>query len=121
MNKGFTIVEILITMAIAVILIGFTTFSLLGLRFQTAMNTTVNSLSTDLRTQQLLTMTGEATTGAGIYFMTDSYVLFSGPAYNPASGANLTVRLNGGLVISRPRQYCLRPDPGRQRRQGLLR
>ncbi len=87
-------------MAIAAILIGLGTFSLLGLQYQTAMNGTVDSLTTDLRTQQLITMTGEATKGAGIYFNLDNYVLFSGPAYNPGSGANLTVKLSDNIVVS---------------------
>ena len=88
-NRGFTLVELLVTMAISAILISFATVSLLGLQHKTSLTTTVNKITTDIRSQQLRAMNGTPT---GIYFTANSYTLID--------GSNFPVNLDEGLEFS---------------------
>lgn len=64
--------ELLVTMAVGAILITIGTVSLLGLQYKTSLTTTVNKITTDIRSQQLQAMNGAKT---GIYFAPDSYTI----------------------------------------------
>lgn len=88
-KKGFTLVELLVTMTMAMILATLGTISLLGLQSKTSLTTTVNKITTDIRSQQLRAMNGTPT---GIYFTPDGYTLID--------GSNFTVNLDERLEFS---------------------
>lgn len=81
--------ELLVTMAVGAILITIGTVSLLGLQYKTSLTTTVNKITTDIRSQQLQAMNGEK---AGIYFAPDSYTLIG--------DSNFVVSLDDNLEFS---------------------
>lgn len=79
MKKGFTLIELLVTMAITGILMTFVYINILRPQASTALTSGVNVLITDLRSQQLKSMTGDndglTATPAGVIFGTTSYTL----------------------------------------------
>ncbi len=104
MQKGFTLIEVLVVLSVLITLIGLTTISLLNANRQTSLSTSIDSFVTDLKQQQLKAMVGdtEGRTQAdsyGVYFGTDSYTLFHG-AYSSSDPTNFTVALGGNIQFS---------------------
>jgi Tfp pilus assembly protein FimT len=104
-KSGFTLIELIIVMTITIMLIGIATVSLTSIQNKTYLGTTVDSLISDLKQQQLKAMTGNtegrATSDSyGIHFNSNSYVLFHGTTYSSSDLTNFTVPLNGGLTFS---------------------
>ena len=103
-KKGFTLIELMIVMAIVSILIGIVTINLLQLRNTTSVTSNIDALVSDLRSQQIKAMIGAtegrtSTDSYGIYFLSDQYVLFHGTIYNPADTSNFVVNLPEDLEI----------------------
>lgn len=104
-QKGFTIPELLIVMGILAILFGFTTPNLLHFRQRAVINTTVDTLITDLKNQQTKAMVGD-TEGSGIisdygvYFETNKYTLFRGSSYDPLASSNFSIDLDPSQTFS---------------------
>lgn len=97
-SNGFSIVELLIVMGIFAIFFAFASLNLLGIRNKTSIGTSVDVLLSDLKTQQIKAMSGDANYGAdndsfGIHFLTDSYILFKG-SYTPGDSNNFIVKLD---------------------------
>jgi prepilin-type N-terminal cleavage/methylation domain-containing protein len=113
-DAGFTLIEILIVMAILAVLLGI---SLINLgRPQAAANsgTTLQTLLSDLKAQQLMAMSGGTggTASAqpyGIYVESGQFTLFAGSSYNAgdpnnfaeaaATGVTLSTTLSGSTVL----------------------
>lgn len=104
-QKGFTLPELLITMGIIAILFGFVVVNLVQLQRQSYLTTTVDTLVSDLYSQQNKAMVGD-TEGSGIisphgvYFESNQYVLFRGSPYNPLDTSNFPVNLDSSLTFS---------------------
>ena len=102
---GFTLTELIITLAILLILTGLTSVNLLGFYAKNTLNTTVPTLVSDLKQQQLKAMVGD-TDGEtshdayGIYFQSDRYTLFQGSTYSTADTSNFDILLNRDLQFS---------------------
>lgn len=96
---GFTIIELAITLAVFSILAGFVFINVSQSQHQTYVHTTVDTLVTDIRQQQIKTMAGD-TQGTntivnyGIHFQPGSYTLFHGSSYSSADSTNFTIMLN---------------------------
>lgn len=104
MTKGYTIIELLIVMGIFAIFFGFASLNLLGVRSKTSLATTTDVLVSDLRSQQVKSMTGDTGGGPqninyGIYFTPNSYVLFKG-TYSAADPTNFTVNLDEATIAT---------------------
>lgn len=105
LQHGYSYIEILLVMAVSGILLGFITINLLNAHRQTAQNTSLTSLVTDIRNQQFKSMVGTTEGRAtsdnyGIYMSPTSYTLFHGTSYSPSDPANLTVTLQNHLEIT---------------------
>lgn len=97
-QKGFTVVDLMIVMATIAILLGLVSVNLIGVQDKANLNTTLNTLVSDIRTQQLKAMVGDtqgtSTPGQfGLHFDADSYTLFYGPVYEPSESSNIVVEL----------------------------
>ncbi len=103
--RGFTLVEIIITVGVLTALLTLTSISLLSSRKRTSLNSSVTQVLVDLRQQQAKAMAGD-TDGSGtisaygIYFTTGSYTLFKGPAYSPSDPGNFTISLEPNQSFS---------------------
>lgn len=100
--KGFTLVELLITIGIATILLGLTTINLVNVQKNTSVGATVDTLIADMRNQQTKAMSGGAEGGNfGIFFnSSNSYTLFHGSSYVPGDPTNFTVTLDDPISVS---------------------
>lgn len=105
LQKGFTLPELLIVMGILAIIFTFTTPNLIHFQRKSALNTTVDTLLTDLKSQQIKAMVGD-TQGSGVisdygvYFETNRYILFRGSSYNPLDSSNFPVNLDTSLTFT---------------------
>ncbi len=102
MRNGFTLIEVAIIIAISAILLSISSLTLSNLQNRTYLDTSVETLISDIKHQQVLAMSGD-TAGAGtvqpfgVYFDIDSYTLFRGTVYDPEDPYNFTVSLYDNL------------------------
>jgi prepilin-type N-terminal cleavage/methylation domain-containing protein len=97
---GLTLIEVLLTMSIFAILLGFISLGLSNMIPRASLHATGATLIADLRQQQQKAMAGEAQGAAavvplGVRFEGGSYVLFQGESYLsslPASHFRVTVQ-----------------------------
>lgn len=104
-STGFTLVELLVVLAITAVL-----FGLIGINLGhplTVANaaTSVDTLLADLRSQQLLAMAGDTDSGGsaqphGVYLEASQYTLFAASTYNAGSSDNFVVHLPQGTQLS---------------------
>jgi len=103
-HRGFTLIEVVIAVGVFFMLFGFIILNLPSVIRSENVNTTVDTLITDIRSQQVKAMSGagDGTAGSsfGIYFASDRYVLFRGSVYSPSDTSNFTVNLDPSLNIS---------------------
>lgn len=102
MKKGFTLIELIVTVTFFAILLGLVTINLLGSRKQVAQESNVDVLIGDIRAQQSKAMTSEGTSSNnfGVYLQSDKYTLFTGGSYNPNAGTNFVVDLDPSNSIT---------------------
>lgn len=104
-QDGFSFVEIIVVMGILFTLIGIGSLALVSTRSNVSLNTTISTLVSDLKSQQIKSMVGDtegrATNDAyGIYFEQDKYTLFHGLLYSPSDPSNFSVKLDEPARIS---------------------
>jgi prepilin-type N-terminal cleavage/methylation domain-containing protein len=104
-NKGFTLIELLAVMSIASILIGIVGFNFIRLQNTSSRRSSVNTLISDLKLQQVKAMSGSTEGRAvsdsyGIYFLADQYVLFHGSVYDEDDTANFPIVLPENIEIA---------------------
>jgi len=104
-QAGFTLPELLIVMGILAILFGFITPNLLHFRQRAVLNTTVDTLVSDLKSQQTKAMVGDTEGRAdsdhyGIYFESKRYTLFHGIAFDPLDTSNFSIDLEQSQTFS---------------------
>ncbi len=105
MRKGFTLIEVIVVLAIVSTLFAMTIVSLNSFQQNTYQNTSEDVFLSDLRLQQLKSMTGDNNSSStvepfGVYFSSNSYTLFRGNTYSASDPENFTVELNPNLSFS---------------------
>jgi prepilin-type N-terminal cleavage/methylation domain-containing protein len=105
MKKGFTLIEIIVVMAIFLTLTGLAMMNILRPQQQAILSSATHVLITDIKSQQLKSMIGESSTGTapeyyGIYFESNKYTLFPGTIYDANNANNFVVNLDSTLQIS---------------------
>jgi prepilin-type N-terminal cleavage/methylation domain-containing protein len=80
-RNGFTLVELLLVMAIFAVLSGIATINLANVQHKSQLSSTVTALIADVRSQQVESMVGDgqgtgAATNYGIRFSSTSYTLY---------------------------------------------
>ncbi len=87
-------------MAIFALIIGYTSINLIRPQTKASLDTTVTTLVSDIKEQQIQAMAGDSASAFGIYFESNKYTLFKGGIYNPLSSSNFAINLDQGLSIN---------------------
>lgn len=103
-GAGFTLIELLVVTSISAILFGLVTFNLVRLQNNTSQQSSLDTLISDLKSQQIKAMNGitegrSTNDNYGIYFLADRYVLFHGTSYSSTDSTNFEVALPAGIEI----------------------
>lgn len=100
-ERGFTLVELGIVFGIIALLFGFVTFNLVNVQKITSINSAIDTLASDIKSQQTKAMAGAADNGTGesygIYFQSDRYILFTGTTYFSTNSSNFTIMLGSNI------------------------
>lgn len=105
MKKGFVFIELVVVLAVVGLLIGLAVTNVTGLRSRASLTGVVDTLTSDLKTQQTKAMSdtveaGIVQPGFGVRFETNQYVLFRGTAYNASDTSNSVIALDQGVTFS---------------------
>jgi prepilin-type N-terminal cleavage/methylation domain-containing protein len=98
--KGFSILEIIISIAIIGILSAIVTNSFRTAQIKKQQQGIVQSIVADLEKQKSDTQAGKAGSQYGITFNPSKYVLFTGTSYSSTSPSNKTVDVDSQFVLS---------------------
>jgi len=96
-SKGFTLIELLVSISVFAILVGIITLNLNTAKHNVDLQTTVETLLTDISQQQIKAMVGDtegrtSPDNYGINFDANKYTLFHG-AYSDTESSNFSVNL----------------------------
>lgn len=102
---AFTTIELILAISIITILSSAVLFNAAGAQNRTNLDTTINVIINEIKNQQNKAMTGNRENRSsydayGIYFQSDKYILFHGPAYNPTDQTNFAINLTTGISFS---------------------
>jgi len=100
MNKGFTLVEILMAVIILLIMlaISFATFANLG--NSNALEASVAQVVSELTDARSKTLASVGDSQYGVHLDTNEIVLFTGSSYNSSDPDNVITSLNGKVEIA---------------------
>lgn len=99
-ESGFTIIELLISVAILLVLASLAIFSTRTLLRQVEIDSTGQNILSTLRLARSKTLASEGETTYGVHFEADKYVLFSGSSYDESAAGNKEYTLNDTEVHS---------------------
>lgn len=104
-GAGFTLVELGVVVGILATLIGFTTISLLNVQQKASINTTIQTIISDMNGQKIKAMIGDTegkvlASAYGVHFNATGYVLFYGSVYSAAETTNFEVSLPENLQFT---------------------
>jgi len=101
-NLGFTLIELVLVMAVSATLFGLVMFNLIGTQKSSEVGTQADTLISDLSSQQTKAMLGAGTangTDYGIHFDSNKYTLFKGSTYNSSDSNNFVVNIDSGYQL----------------------
>lgn len=104
-RKGFTITELTVVLGILSILVTYSVINLTSVQHTTYLETTVDTVTSDLKQQQIKAVSGD-TEGRGtidsygIYFQQDKYYLFHGTTYSAADTSNVLINMDNNIQIA---------------------
>lgn len=103
-EKGFTLLELIFVLGITLIIFGFITINMVNFQQKTSINTTIDTMISEIKNQQTKAMTGTGSNGSGnsygIYYQSDRYVLFTGSSYSSTNSSNFTVMLDPNISFT---------------------
>lgn len=107
LGSGFTLPELLVSIGIIGILISLVTINLTYSQRHASVNTTITTLVSDFKEQQIKAMIGDTEGRAtsddyGIYIMSGQYVLFHGATYTPGDLSNRAIPIETTLQFLNP-------------------
>ena len=95
-ERGFTLVELGIVFAITALLFGFITLNFVNVQKITSINSVIDTLISDMKSQQTKAMVGTGES-FGIYFQSDRYILFTGTTYSSTNSSNFIIMLGSNI------------------------
>ncbi|MEK7135100.1 MAG: type II secretion system protein [Patescibacteria group bacterium] len=99
MQKGFTVIEIIIVLAIGALLTGFVALSFSKINEHEALNTNADLIVSILNEARSMTLSSVGDTGYGVHFDIDQVVLFRGAVYSSGSATNVPTTLNSRVAM----------------------
>jgi len=98
--KAFSIIEVLIVLAIIFIIVGISAYSTQNWRKQVNLINTRDSLKSTLTKAQQLAASSSQTLSWGVHLESDRYVFFKGDTYDPDEVSNIITYLKGTQIIN---------------------
>ena len=98
-NKGITLIEILVIIAIIIIISSVVLFSLSKFQKGQALDNTTIEIVTLLNKARQNTLSSLNSTSYSVHFETDKMVLFIGSVYSSSSSTNETVYFDSSVII----------------------
>ncbi len=98
--KGFTLLEVIFSLAIIAILTGMVTTSFRTAQIKKEQQGIVQSITASLEKQKSDSQTGKDGSNYGVRFATSSYMTFKGTAYASTSASNIVTTLDSNFQIS---------------------
>lgn len=104
MKQGFTLLELLLVLAILGVLFALSIANISNVIPSANLEQAIDILRADTREQQMKAMMGyEAITGGaseyGVYFADDHYTIFTGSNFVPGNEENYDIELPAGLIF----------------------
>ena len=103
-QRGFTLIEVLVAAAIFIFLSTLVSINLINIEPRISLNEQISVISSDIRKQQLLSMTGgsdsSSTSDFGVYLENNKYTLFAGSSYSAGQSKNIVVSLPANTQIT---------------------
>jgi len=99
-NQGFSVIEILVVLAVLMIVSGLVVPGFNFFRRQNSLNATAQEIINTLRLTQNKTLASEGNSSFGIYFESDKYTIFKGAAFVESSLNNEVHAIDTSLRIS---------------------
>lgn len=106
-EKGFTLVEISLVMALIAILAGGVFLKGIGGKKTVSLDTLILPIIADIKSQQTKAIAGEVSSltkeheDFGVYFKNSSYTLFSGSSFSPSDPDNFQIELDEAVEITK--------------------
>jgi type II secretory pathway pseudopilin PulG len=98
MNRGYTFIELLVSMGILMVLFAISTINISPLPSNTLQSTNLDTLLADIRSQQTLSMSSDSS--YGVHLESGSYTLFKGASYTQGLPSNNVISLDSGITIT---------------------
>lgn len=99
-HSGFTLIEILVVIAIFLALLGVSLYSYFNARSSAPMKPIADGIVFTLERAKADALAGKNGSGAGVYFASSSYTYFSGDSYDPSASDDQTTTLPSEYVIN---------------------
>lgn len=99
-NRGYTLIEIVVVMAITVVILSVVINSFFNLAKNQALNNDYLSVTSLIDQAKSLSINSKSASQYGMYFSSSTVVLFKGPNYISTSPANQSYILNSRVNIS---------------------
>ena len=99
-NRGISLVEILVVMAIAAMLLGIGTYWYVSARSHALVNSTTDSIVSALQKAKSNTLTGKGGLTYGVQFGTSTYTTFSGSTYNASDASNISFPIDQRVTMA---------------------
>jgi len=99
-NKGFSLIEIVIALAILILIIGLAFASYRYFEKKTELETSTQKIVSILKTAQTKTLASEDDSSYGVHFEENRYILFKGETYQIETEENKVNQLPSRLEVS---------------------
>lgn len=104
-RTGFSLIELIVVVGIIAVLSSFAFINLFNTKYTASFQTSIDTLITDFKQQQLKAMVGDtegrggSPDSYGIHFETNTYTLFHGTIFNQSDTSNFTIKLGDNIQI----------------------
>lgn len=99
-TSGFTLIELVVVIAILILLLGVVLPNFNFFQRQSALESATQEITGALRLAQNKTLASEDASAFGVYFESDKFIIFKGATFYPSSPDNIIYNLNSSLKIS---------------------
>ncbi len=99
-KNGFTLLEILISLALIVMLAGLVFYSISGFRNKESLDTESRQISSILEEARSLTTSGQGGNAYGVRLLADQVIRFVGTSFASGTASNVTYNLNSAVRIN---------------------